>query len=167
MSVSRQNVEFLIAHLKELEYILQACTPDVFTEAFDPQKPIVLTGLVPSELSEKLETIIDDCDTASLDTKALRAATAIADSASLLLGSIKEGTEFIVAHDPTMSDEENFLAQYYITPPKLNETHLTLVQNDFIDAKDYARKALELVKTLARKRHYDIDSLDLQGELYL
>lgn len=167
MKVSRQNVEFLIARLKELEYALQACAPNVFTETFDTQTPIVLTGLVPSELSEKLNTIIDDCDTAPLDRKALRAATAIADSASLLLRSIEDGSEVIVAYDPTMSDEENFLAQYYITPPKLNETHLTLQQSAFVDAKDYARKALELVKSLARQRHYDIDSLDLQGELYL
>lgn len=167
MKIPRQNVDFLIARLKELEHIIQVCSSSVFSDEFDPQVPIVIKSPASEELSERLITIISDCDTAALNRKAVRAAEALGDSAYLLLHSIEEGSKVIVAYNPGPSDEENFLSQYYITPPKLNEEQITLVQDDFINARDYARKALELIKPLARSLGFDIESLELQGELYI
>ena len=73
----------------------------------------------------------------------------------------------MASYNPDKSEEENFLAQYYVTPPKLYEEHVTLAQQQFIDARDYARKALELLKPLARSLNFDIESLEMQGEMYI
>ena len=167
MKASLPNVEFLIAHLKELEHILQVCSPSVFSQDFKREEEIVLTGLVPHELCERLDTIVTDCDVTPLSSRAIETANAIGDGAFLLRRAIENGEKVIVAFDPTPTDEENFLSKYYITPPKLNEERVTLVQDDFCDARDYAHKALELLKPLARAQHFDIDSLEMQGEMYL
>lgn len=167
MRAGRQNIEFLIAHLKDLEQILQVCAPKVFSEEFNREDPLVLTGSLPEELSGRLEAIVSDCDTVALNPKAISTATAIADAASLLLQSIERGESRIVAVDPTLTEEENFLAKFYTSPPKLNEAQLLLDTQLFIDARDYARKALELLKPLARSYSYDIASLELQGEMYV
>ena len=167
MRIPRQNVDFLVAHLKELEHILRACSPSVFSETFLADQPIVVTGLTSEELSERLRTILADCDAAVLHRKALDAVDAIGDSAYLLLQSIDEGSRTVASYNPDKSEEENFLAQYYVTPPKLYEEHVTLAQQQFIDARDYARKALELLKPLARSLNFDIESLEMQGEMYI
>lgn len=167
MKIPRQDVEFLITHQKELEFALQACDASVFTPDFDREKPLEVSGTVAADLTKKLDTIINDCDVVPIHKSGLPCATALADSAYLLRRALVEADTVIIAADPRLNEEENFLAQFYVTPPKLSEERHTLVHSDYLDALDYARKALELLKPLARTYNFDINDLEIQGEMFL
>lgn len=167
MKIPRQDVEFLINHLKDLEFALQACDSSVFTDDFARDEPHTISSSVAKDIIEKLDAIINDCDVTALSKSGVSSATAIGDSAYLLKRALENADTVIVAADPRLTEEENFLSQFYVVSPKLSEERLTLVSNDYLDSIDYARKALELLKPLARTHNFDIDALEIQGELYL
>lgn len=167
MQATRSDIEFLIGHLKDLEFSLKTCCENVFMPEYKCEKSPEISGVVARDIAKKLAHLITECDTRPLNKRAAAAANALADGAYLLKGSIEEGTSMIVAADTRLNEEENFLAQFYTTPPKLNEERIILENQKFIDARDYARKALELVKPLARTQGFDIEALELQGELFL
>lgn len=167
MKIPRQDVEFLVIHQKELEFALQVCDANVFTDNFVRDEPHLVSGAIAKDIIEKLDVIINDCDAVPLHKSGRAVATAIGDSAFLLRRALESAEKVIVAADPRMTEEENFLAQYYLAPPKVSEERLTLVTGDYLHSIDYARKALELLKPLARLHDFDIAALEIQGELYL